>query len=155
MTLLGGPAWPPVRHPFEVAGIVAFWTIGLLGLISHGSESLDALLSPTVLIAWHSTLVVATTLGGFAVLSAKRAPLLSLLCERLFLVGLIGLVPVYVAGLFVAAIPADRIGIIVPVVYFGVYWLAAIGRLWQVQRYIAWRKERATTALEQLGSEPT
>lgn len=155
MTILhGGPAWPPVRHPFEVAAIVAFWTIGIIGLIGSGSRSLDELLSPTVLIAWHSTLVIASTLGGFAALVAKRAPLLSLLCERVFLGALIGLVPVYIAALLAATRGSDAVSVGVPVVYFGVYWIAAFGRLYQVQKYVRWRMRRAAAALEQLG-DPT
>ena len=57
------PEWPPVRHPFEVAAIVAFLTTGILGLLGAGTFTLAEFLSGPLLIVWLVGLVLSASLG--------------------------------------------------------------------------------------------
>jgi len=139
------PEWPPVRHPFEVAAIVAFLTTGILGLAGAGTFTLAQFLSGPLLIVWLVGLVLSASLGGVAVVAATRRPILSLLCERLFLVGVGSFATLYV----VAAIARDglwnppsvipgTVSTVFSVVMFTAYAVGAFWRLWQVQTYLHW-----------------
>lgn len=138
--LRGGPTWPPMRHPFEVAAIVAFWLIGLFGMAGAGSGTLALVLPVPFLLAWHGSLVVAATMGAMSAALAVRQPLTALLCERLFLFGVGPLALVYAAALL--SVSGRRAA--VPVVYFTVYAVAAFVRLWQAQVYLRWRRSAVT-----------
>lgn len=137
MTVLrGGPAWPPMRHPFEVAAIVAFWLIGLYGLVGRSSLAMAAVLPEPMLVVWQCGLVLAATLGGASALLAYRQPVTALLCERLFLLG-IGPFALIYAGALVSRSGWEAF---TPAVYFAVYAVAAVWRLYQVQKYLEWRR---------------
>lgn len=124
-----------MQHPFEVAAAVAFWIIGVVGLAGYGAASLVQVLPPIVLVLWQVGLVVASSLGAAAAMLARRQPLLALLCERIFLMGVAPLALVYAA----AVLARSGVGGVVPAVYFTVYAVAAGVRLWQAQRYLTWR----------------
>ena len=135
--LPGGPTWPPMQHPFEVAAIVAFWVIGAVGLGGYGAAALVQVLPTAALVMWQASLVVASSLGAAAAVLARRQPLMALLCERIFLLGVGPLAAVYAAAVLVRS----GTGGIVPVVYFGVYAVAAMVRLRQANTYLRWRSQ--------------
>lgn len=139
-----------MRHPFEVAAIVAFWLIGVLGLYGAivadraSSAALSRVLPDAMLIVWLLGLIIAATLGAVAAALAVREPITALLCERLFLVGIGGFAVIYVAALLARTGWESS----TPVIYFGVYAVAAFWRLWQVHRYLRWRLAQATEGSE-------
>lgn len=149
------PEWPPTRHPFEVAAIVVFLVVGVLGLCGEGTFTLAQFLSDPILIVWLIGLVLSASLGGVAAVVATRLPILSLLCERLFLIGVGSFAVLYVIAAtsrgdlwnHPAVIPGT-VSAIFPVSLFTAYAAAAFWRLWQVQTYLHWRFAIAAEAQE-------
>lgn len=140
------PEWPPTRHPFEVAAIAVFLVVGVLGLFGEGTFTLAQFLSGPVLVVWFVGLVLSAALGGVAAAVATRWPILSLLCERLFLIGVGSFAVLYVIAAISrgdlwnhpTVIPGT-VSAVFSVALFTAYAVAAFWRLWQVQTYLHWR----------------
>lgn len=139
------PAWPPVRHPFQVSTMVAFAALAFTYYTSP-TPTLEHL-SSTILAAWIAILGVSGLLGIVSAALAYRAENTSLLLERAGLVGAGSFCTLYALFLLwniwtqgSSAAPAG-------VVIYGVLAFACWWRLRQVQKVVKWRKRRGKALL--------
>lgn len=132
------PVWPPVRHPFQVSTMVAFTAIGI-GFYGNPSVSLSTFLNSGWLYAWVTILALSGILGLFASAAAVRHEDMSLLTERIALIG---------AGAFcflwtVALAWFNGIVGLGSIIIFAGLTIACAWRLWQVQKRVSWKKRRS------------
>jgi hypothetical protein len=128
------PSWPPVTHPFQVGTFGAFVALGSGWLIAASTESLKTLMPPAVMYGWFCVLVVCGSLGLVAAVTARRDVALSVLTERLALLGIAVFAVIYVGALATVQGLAGWGGI----VPFSIYAAASVWRLTQVQRWVRW-----------------
>src|SRR4051812_13721461 len=76
------PAWPPVRHPFQVTSFGVFLLVGAGSLLDGPSGALNALVGARWALVWPIILIVSGLSGGLSAICAKSDEGLSLLTER-------------------------------------------------------------------------
>lgn len=137
------PAWPPVRHPFQVSSMGLFLTLGAGWLLNGPSPALAEVLGDPWVLMWPVVLVISGICGLVASMYAKRDEGLSLLTERLALIGIGSYSLVYTVALY-----ADKgLGVWVTELLFSLIAVACGWRLWQVQRRIRWCKRNGRSTV--------
>lgn len=134
-TVSPAPSWPPVRHPFQVMAFVVFVILGGGWMLGDSSRAMVQYLG-TWAVVWDTTLIILALSGVIAAVTARRDEALSLLLERIALMG---------TGLFsfmyALAISVNNISAWpwVTASIFGLLMPIACGwRFSQVQKRIAW-----------------
>lgn len=135
------PAWPPVRHPFQVSSFGVFLTLGAGWLLQGPSEALTELLGDTWVSVWPPILVLAGICGLISAAYARRDEGLSLLTERVALLGVGGFCLLYVMAL----IGDNGFRVWVTEVLFTCFFLACLWRYKQVRDRIKWCKKVGRT----------
>lgn len=130
------PAWPPVRHPFQISTMGALVALATGWLVSERSRAAIDLFGPLIITTWTVILLVSALCGLVSAALARRDEPLSLLLERLCLIGSAAYSVIYLIALY----DAQQIRVWVTEIVFLLIASASVWRLWQVQARIRWLK---------------
>lgn len=131
------PAWPPVRHPFQVSSMGAFTTLGAGWFVNKPSEALSGFTPQLFVWCWAAILVLSGVCGIVAALTARSDEGLSLLTERMALAGVGSFSLIYTTAL----VATYDLGPWLTEVLMLLFLIACVWRYIQVQKRISWNKK--------------
>lgn len=135
------PAWPPVRHPFQVSSFGVFLTLGAGWALSGSSAVLTGLVGTPWVYMWPPILVLAGICGFISAMYARRDEGLSLLTERVALVVVGGFCLVYTMAMLAETGLVSWVGELI----FTFFLVACVWRYKQVRDRIKWCKRVGRT----------
>lgn len=130
-----------MRHPFQVSSFGVFLTLGAGWLLRGASEVLEGMLGMPWVLMWPPILLVAGVCGFISAVYARRDEGLSLLTERVALIGVGGFCLVYVLAMLAESGINAWIGELI----FSFFFAACVWRYKQVRDRIRWCKRVGRT----------